>query len=121
MDKSGPVVQPGVPQAIQKKKWSSRANRLDLANWIVSANNPLTSRVFVNRIWRMLMGAGLSNVLDDLGAQGEPPSHPELLDYLATQFVDSGWNVKQLIRAIVMSKTYQQSSSFRQGSRRNGP
>ncbi len=89
---------------------AERLSRYDLAKWIVSKDNPLTARVFVNRIWKQLFGAGLSRKLDDLGAQGEWPSHPLLLDHLAATFADSGWDVKQLIKSIVLSKTYQQSS-----------
>ncbi len=89
----------------------TRLTRLDLAKWIVSNENPLTARVFVNRLWKQFFGAGLSRKLDDLGAQGEWPSHPLLLDHLATQFSDSGWDVKQLIKTVVMSGTYRQSSA----------
>ena len=119
MDKSGVVVTPDVPAALGGKNWdagdlkSGRATRLELANWIVSPDNPLTARVFVNRTWRMFFGTGISNVLDDLGSQGEPPSHPELLDRLAVEFVKSNWDVKKLIQSIVTSATYQQSSSLR--------
>ncbi len=88
----------------------TRLTRHDLANWIVSKDNPLTSRVFVNRLWKLFFGAGLSRKLDDLGAQGEWPSHPELLDHLAVRFMDSGWDVQQLVKLIVMSGTYRQSS-----------
>ena len=114
MDDSGELVEPGFPVALSVGAPSAaddqRLNRLDLADWIVSAENPLTSRVFVNRVWKLLFGEGLSRTLDDLGAQGEPPSHPELLDFLAAHFIDSGWNIKQLVRAIVLSQTYQRSS-----------
>lgn len=119
MDKSGVVVNPDVPEVLGGKNWKeqslngNRPTRLELANWIVDPENPLTARVFVNRVWRLLMGNGLSNVLDDLGSQGEPPSHPELLDRLAIEFVNSGWDVKELIRKIVHSNTYRQSSSLR--------
>ena len=118
MDKSGPVVLPSVPASVRGPGWNevtekNRATRLDLANWIVEKSNPLTARVFVNRTWRMFFGNGISNVLDDLGSQGEPPSHPELLDHLAIDFVESGWDVKQLIRNIVLSNTYRQSSKYR--------
>jgi hypothetical protein len=111
MDDSGDIVQPAVPAFLGKlDTGGQRATRLDLANWIVSKDNPLTARVFVNRAWRQFFGIGLSKVLDDLGSQGEWPTHPELLDWLAAEFMDSGWDVKHMIRTIVTSQTYRQSS-----------
>ena len=85
-------------------------DRLDLAEWILAPENPLTTRVFVNRLWQQFFGSGLSRVLDDLGAKGEPPRHPELLDWLAVEFRESGWDVKHLVRLIVNSGAYRQSS-----------
>ena len=111
MDETGEVVHPGVPHFLKQLSDVDRATRLDLANWISDRDNPLTARAFVNRLWSLYFGAGLSSVLDDLGVQGEPPSHPQLLDALAVEFMDSGWNVKHLIKLIVMSRTYRQSSS----------
>ena len=115
LNSSGPVVTPGVPVHFVKETNSreQRFTRLDLANWIVAKENPLTSRVFVNRLWKIFFGRGLSSRLDDLGIQGEWPTHPALLDYLSVRFVNSGWNVKQIIKLIVMSRTYQQSSTLR--------
>jgi len=115
LNSNGTVVSPGVPEHFVKEMNPSeqRFTRLDLANWIVAKDNPLTSRVFVNRLWKMFFGRGLSSRLDDLGIQGEWPTHPALLDYLSVRFVDSGWNVKQIIKLIVMSRTYQQSSTLR--------
>ncbi|MEM7013885.1 MAG: DUF1549 and DUF1553 domain-containing protein, partial [Verrucomicrobiota bacterium] len=84
--------------------------RLDLANWFVTPENPLTARVAVNRFWQQLMGVGIVKTSEDLGAQGEWPSHPDLLDYLAASFVENGWDVKTLFEEIVMSETYRQSS-----------
>lgn len=111
MDDSGEVVLPAVPAALGRPQTDERRlTRVDLANWLISPENPLTSRVLVNRLWKNYFGAGLSRKLDDFGAQGEPPSHPELLDYLAAHFVDSGWDLKQAIRQIVTSGTYRQSS-----------
>ena len=115
MDKSGQVVLPGLPEFLAPNYLAQmdtpvRATRLDLANWLVSAENPLTARVFVNRLWKLLFGVGLSKVLDDVGSQGEAPSHPELLDSLAVEFVESGWDVKHMIKLMVMSQTYRQSS-----------
>jgi hypothetical protein len=110
MDDSGAVVEPAIPAFLGKLDTGSRrATRLDLANWLVSPENPLTARVYVNRVWRQFFGIGLSKVLDDLGSQGEWPTHPELLDWLASEFARD-WDVKHLIRTIVTSKTYRQSS-----------
>ena len=115
LNSSGPVVTPGVPAhfVTETNSREQRFTRLDLANWIVAKENPLTSRVFVNRLWKIFFGRGLSSRLDDLGIQGEWPTHPALLDYLSVRFVNSGWNVKQIIKLIVMSRTYQQSSTLR--------
>jgi len=92
---------------------ASSVNRLDLARWIVSPNNPLTSRVVVNRVWQHYFGRGLVETDNDFGLQGTSPSHPELLDWLAVHFVEQGWSLKELHRWIVLSKTYQQSSADR--------
>lgn len=112
MDDSGEEVTPAFPAVLssQPLEGPTRLTRRELATWIVSKDNPLTARVFVNRVWKQLFGAGLSRKLDDLGAQGEWPSHPLLLDHLAASFADSGWDVKQLIKSIVLSNTYRQSS-----------
>jgi hypothetical protein len=110
MDSSGEVVEPAIPAFLGKlETGSQRATRLDLADWLVSPDNPLTARVFVNRTWRHFFGAGLSRTLDDFGSQGEWPTHPELLDWLAAEFAN-GWNVNRLVRTIVTSQTYRQSS-----------
>lgn len=93
-----------------------QSGRLELAKWLTSRQNPLTARVMVNRVWRHLFGAGLVRTMDDFGATGEAPSHPELLDYLAVRFMDGGWSVKKLIKEIVLSETYRQSSSGRSDS-----
>ncbi|TVP96931.1 MAG: DUF1553 domain-containing protein [Planctomycetaceae bacterium] len=111
MNESGEIVSPALPHYLPGPTFEDREpNRLDLANWLVSPDNPLTARTVINRTWKQFFGTGLSKVLDDLGAQGEPPVHPELLDWLATEFVDSGWDLKRMIRAIVTSETYQQVS-----------
>jgi len=111
MDESGEAMKPSLPQYLTQAMPSDRElNRLDLANWLVSRDNPLTSRTVMNRLWKQFFGMGISKVLDDLGAQGEPPSNPKLLDWLACEFVDSGWDMKHMVRTIVTSATYQQSS-----------
>ncbi|MGK0184924.1 MAG: hypothetical protein ACI9R3_000698 [Verrucomicrobiales bacterium] len=92
------------------KKSGAVATRMDLANWFVAAENPLTARVAVNRFWQHFFGVGLVKTSEDLGAQGDVPSHPELLDYLTVKFVESGWDIKKLVTEIVLSKTYQQAS-----------
>jgi hypothetical protein len=119
MDDSGEIVDPAIPAFLGKLDTGGRlATRLDLANWLVSPKNPLTARVFVNRLWRQFFGTGLSKVLDDLGSQGEWPVHPELLDWLAAEFQQPSWkaegthvwDVKHMVRTIVLSHTYRQSS-----------
>jgi hypothetical protein len=116
-DESGEVVAPSPPRFLLAKgelgPGSPRQTRLDLANWIVSRSNPLTARTFVNRLWKQFFGTGLSSIVDDLGTQGEYPSHPELLDWLAVDFMDKGWDVKAMVRTIVTSATYRQSSTYR--------
>ncbi|HWN97251.1 MAG TPA: DUF1553 domain-containing protein [Methylomirabilota bacterium] len=88
---------------------AQQSGRRELADWMASAENPLTARVMVNRVWHWLFGAGLVRTADNFGTMGETPSHPELLDYLATQFIEQGWSVKKLIREIALSRTYQLS------------
>ena len=89
---------------------SQRLNRLDFARSITLPNHPLTARVAVNRYWQMFFGTGLVSTAEDFGNQGAVPSHPELLDWLARDFVDSGWNLQHLIKQIVLSHSYRQSS-----------
>jgi hypothetical protein len=103
-------VTPGVPAVLPSLPTGS-PNRLDLARWLVSPNHPLTARVQVNRHWQAFFGRGIVRTLEDFGVQGEPPSHPDLLDWLATEFVRDGWSVKNLHRLIVTSATYRQSSA----------
>jgi len=110
-DAPGEEVQPAVPAVLPQLKSDWPRNRLGLAQWIVSRENPLTARVTVNRYWQMLFGTGLVKTVEDFGSQGEWPVHPELLDWLAVEFMDSGWNVKHILKTIVMSATYRQSSS----------
>jgi len=106
----GIEVDPGLPASFTTARAS---NRLDLARWIVSSENPLPARVAVNRVWQELFGHGLVATSEDFGTRAEPPSHPELLDWLASEFVESGWNTKRLVRTIVDSTTYRQSSRVR--------
>jgi hypothetical protein len=103
-------IKPGVLAALPPLAADAPANRLGLANWLVRDDHPLTSRVAVNRYWAMMFGNGLVRSAGDFGAQGVPPTHPELLDWLAVDFVDSGWDVKRMIKKIVTSRAYQQSS-----------
>lgn len=109
-DKHGEPVTPGVPASLPPLPSGSARNRLGLAQWLVSPANPLTARVAVNHQWQMLFGTGLVKTTEDFGSQGEPPSHPELLDWLATEFVRTGWDVKRLLKTMVMSAAYRQSS-----------
>jgi hypothetical protein len=130
MNDSGAVVLPAVPEFLGRAETGAeRATRLDLANWIVSPANPLTARVFVNRTWREYFGTGISKTLEDLGAQGEWPVHPELLDWLAAEFMQPewqpdgthAWDVKHIIRTIVLSHTYRQSSLANPGLEARDP
>ena len=112
MDESGPAVKPALPAFLSGPPPEGRdLDRLDLATWLVSRDNPLTARVAMNRLWRQFFGAGLSRVLDDLGAQGEPPPNQELLDWLACEFMDSGWDMRHMVRTIVTSAAYRRSST----------
>ena len=111
MDDSGEIVEPMIPSFLGDLNIKNRRpTRLDFARWVVSKENPLTARTFVNRLWARYFGTGLSRVLDDLGAQGESPVHPELLDWLAVEFMESGWNVKHIVKLMVTSSAYRQSS-----------
>ena len=116
-DKPGAKVEPGVPAEFPPLRSDSgavlqdrRANRLDLARWFTAAENPLTARVTVNRIWQQVFGTGLVRTSDDFGTRGDPPSHPELLDWLAVEFRNSGWDQKQFYRMLLSSATFRQQS-----------
>ncbi|HUY88590.1 MAG TPA: PSD1 and planctomycete cytochrome C domain-containing protein [Pirellulales bacterium] len=120
LDESGEVVKPALPaylttgfqaNAPATDSPEQRLTRLDLARWVVSRDNPLTARVTMNRLWKQFFGIGLSKSLDDLGSQGEWPANPELLDWLACEFMDSGWDVKHMARTIVASAAYRQTSA----------
>jgi hypothetical protein len=109
-DRPGEVVTPKLPAALVSSSTGYLPNRLGLARWLVDPSNPLMARVTVNRFWQMYFGVGLVKTTEDFGSQGEAPSHPELLDWLATEFVRTGWDVKALQKTIVMSATYRQNS-----------
>ncbi len=109
-DKPGEIVEPGVPKSLPPIPAGAPMNRLGLARWIVDPSHPLTARVVVNRIWQMYFGRGLVKTVEDFGSQGDRPTHPKLLDWLATELVRSGWNLKSLHRTIVTSATYRQTS-----------
>lgn len=111
-DQHGPAVTPGTPTVLPPLPADAAANRLALANWLVSSSHPLTSRVAVNRMWQMTLGTGIVKTSEDFGTQGELPSHPELLDWLATEFIRVDWDLKQLMKQIVTSATYRQSSKI---------
>ena len=111
-DKPGEKVAAATPGVLPALAADLPRNRLGLAKWLVSRENPLTARVIVNRFWQHFFGTGLVRTSEDFGSQGEQPSHPELLDWLAVTFQESGWDVKKLVKLIVTSETYQQSSQF---------
>ncbi len=128
LDDSGQEVFPAVPEfltsvvaAPQPAENQQRLTRLDFARWTTSRDNPLTSRVFVNRLWKLTFGRGISRSLEDFGTQGEYPTHPELLDWLAVDFMESGWDVKRLVKIMVMSKAYRQSSLVSQELKEKDP
>lgn len=122
-DDTGEIVQPAVPEFLPQDKLPTdrRLTRLDLAEWIVDESNPLPPRTLANRFWKMLHGRGISVNLGDLGGQGEPPTHPDLLDWLAVELRESGWDIKHLIRLLVTSQTYRQTSYASQELRERDP
>jgi hypothetical protein len=109
----GVKVEPGVPAVLPPLPAGAPLNRLTLAQWMVSRDNPLTARVAMNRLWQEFFGRGIVRTSEDFGTQGDRPSHPELLDWLAAEFVDQGWSTKNMVRLIVTSSTYRQSSAMR--------
>ena len=114
-------VEPGLPSALPPLPEGLPNNRLGLARWLTDPAHPLTARVTVNRFWQMIFGRGIVSTVEDFGSQGAAPTHPELLDWLAAEFVDSGWDVKHLMRTIVTSATYRQSSRTRPELRERDP
>jgi len=122
MDESGEIVKPNTPDFLPALDVEDRrATRLDLAQWLVRKDNPFTARVFMNRLWKLYFGRGISSRLDDFGAQGQWPTHPELLDGLALEFQESGWDVKEIIRLLVTSDAYKQSSYASEELRETDP
>ena len=122
MDTTGETVQPGTPAFLPPPESdAARLTRLDLARWFVSRDNPQTARAFVNRLWKLFHGNGISKILDDLGSQGEWPTHPDLLDWLAVEFMDHDWDIKRMVKLIVMSATYRQTSVTPLGLRERDP
>ncbi|MDX2269913.1 MAG: DUF1553 domain-containing protein [Bryobacter sp.] len=111
-NKPGDVVEAGLPSFLPSLPAGAPNNRLGLAQWMTSRENPLTARVTVNRLWQMIFGTGIVKTSEDFGSQGEWPTHPELLDWLASEFMDSGWNTKALLKQMVMSATYRQASQL---------
>ena len=120
-DKPGDKVERGVPVAVAPWPAGADKSRLGLANWLTSRDNPLTARVMVNNLWQMLFGAGLVRTPEDFGLQGERPTHPELLDWLAVEFMESGWDVKHMLRVMATSATYRQSSVVSESLRTRDP
>src|SRR5205814_2217733 len=113
--RSGAAVTPGTPAALPPLRAATPRlpNRLELATWLVDPANPLTARVTVNRVWGHYFGLGIVETENDFGTQGTPPSHPELLDWLATQFVERQWSIKAMHRLLATSATYRQASRSR--------
>lgn len=120
-DQPGEKVTAATPAILPPMSDSLPRNRLGLARWLVDPAHPLTARVTVNRYWQMLFGTGLVATAEDFGSQGEPPSHPELLDWLAAEFISSGWDTKAILRLLVTSATYRQSSKFTPAARERDP
>jgi len=112
-DAHGKRVNPGVPETIMPWPEDLPRNRYGLGKWLIHPDNPLTARVAVNQIWYLMMGRGIVETVEDFGSQGALPTHPELLDWLAVDFIENGWDLKRLVRQIVLSATYRQSSKIR--------
>jgi hypothetical protein len=121
LDDSGEIVEPGVPASLPSLAANGRATRLDLAHWLVAPENPLTARVFVNRLWMLFHGQGLVKTLDDFGSQGAWPVYPELLDWLAVEFQSGGWDVKHLVKLLVTTSTYRQKSEVSEEAKQRDP
>lgn len=112
LDETGPVMQPRAPEFLAGESGQKHFNRLDLANWLFETQNPLTARVLANRLWERFFGRGISGNTLDVGNQGAPPTHPELLDWLAMELRENGWSLKSAMKSIVMSRAYRQASDL---------
>src|SRR5262249_26504270 len=126
LDDSGEVVQPAVPASLSRvgtkaPAKSPRLTRLDLAKWMAAPDNPLGARVFVDRLWKLMVGQGIVRTLDDFGAQGAWPTHPELLDWLAVEFRKSGWDVKHIVKLMVTSRIYRETSKTNEQLKQRDP
>ncbi|MEN1681292.1 MAG: PSD1 and planctomycete cytochrome C domain-containing protein [Planctomycetota bacterium] len=120
-DAKGDEVVPGLPDEVLSRPAEQSQSRLDLAHWLVDPENPLTARVVVNQLWQMLLGGGLVRTPEDFGLQGEMPTHPELLDWLAVELIENNWDVRHILRLIVTSETYRQSSVASEELRERDP
>ncbi|MHC4876433.1 MAG: PSD1 and planctomycete cytochrome C domain-containing protein [Planctomycetota bacterium] len=112
---------PGVIELDCDSPSTEQSGRLQFARWLTHPDHPLTARVMVNRVWHHLFGAGIVQTVDNFGMTGKPPSHPELLDNLAVQFVDDGWSIKSLVRSLVLTRTYRQASTFKESAFKHDP
>ena len=119
-DESGEIVQAAIPNFLGSIKKDAAATRLDLAEWLTSESNPLTSRTLANRLWYQFFGRGLAADISDLGAQGQAPENPELLDYLSSELLKD-WDIKRLVKLIVSSKAYRQSSNAKHDLKKYDP
>ena len=120
-DQKRDEVKPAVPSVLPPMPDSFPRNRLGLAQWLVSADNPLVSRVYVNRLWQEIFGTGIVKTSEDFGSQGQPPSHPQLLDWLAVEFRESGWDIKKLVKLMVTSAAYRQEATTTPGKLKKDP
>ncbi len=119
-DRSSPVLA-GVPDSLSRAEETPPSNRLELARWLFNPSHPLTARVAVNRIWQQFFSSGLVETSENFGSQGSPPSHPDLLDWLALELIRNDWNIRAIQKQILLSQTYQQASQFRDGLRERDP
>ena len=117
----GEVVDRATPEVLTPFPQGAPINRMGLAKWLTASDHPLLARVTVNRYWQMIFGRGLVSTSEDFGMQGKPPTHPELLDWLARDFIDSGWNLRHLLKKMVLSATYRQKSQFTPATRELDP